>query len=62
MKRAVFYRGCSIQNEKQRYLIVTPAQTKISTKNAESFEDCKNWIDRQLAHWAIEKLNLESKE
>jgi hypothetical protein len=50
MKRIIYYRGCMIHNHERRGLvIITPAQNKILIKNALTFDECKGWIDRNLA-------------
>lgn len=50
-----WYQGCIIVPADLGFLIQFPSGNKVLIKNASSFADCRNWIDRQLAHWAIEK-------
>lgn len=56
-----YYRQCTItgnHEKKQGFLVTTPAKTQILLKNATTLQECKIWIDRQLAHLAIEQTNL----
>jgi len=50
-----YYRGCSLTPQEVGFLIQFPSGNKVLIKDAKSFEDCQKWIDRQLAHLAIEK-------
>ncbi len=49
------YRGCTITPQALGFLIQFPSGDKVVIKDGLSFEDCQKWIDRQLAHLAIEK-------
>ncbi|MEG3920712.1 MULTISPECIES: hypothetical protein [unclassified Microcoleus] len=49
------YRDCTITPQDLGFLIQFPSGAKVLIKDAKSFEDCQKWIDRQLAHLAIEK-------
>jgi hypothetical protein len=64
MKRAIFYRGCTIHNyeEERGLVIITPTLQKICIKNALIFDECKWWIDRNLAKLAINKIMEQQKE
>ena len=56
-----YYRQCTITDnheKKQGFLVTTSAQRQILLKNAKTLKECKVWIDRQLAHLAIEQTNL----
>lgn len=50
------YRSCTITPQKVGFLIQFTSGDKVLIKDACSFADCHNWIDRQLAHWAIERV------
>jgi len=50
-----WYRGCIITPQELGFLIQFPSGAKVLIKDAKSFQDCQNWIDRQLAHLAIER-------
>lgn len=54
------YRYCTITPQALGLLIQFLFGAKVLIKDAKSFEDCQNWIDRQLAHLAVEKA-LEDK-
>jgi hypothetical protein len=51
-----WYQGCIITPAKLGFLIQFRSGNKVVIKDAKSFEDCHNWIDRQLAHLAIEQM------
>ncbi len=51
-----WYRGCIITPQQVGFLIQFPSGAKVLIKDARSFEDCLKWIDRQLAHLAIERV------
>lgn len=51
-----WYRGCIITPTELGFLIQFPSGNKVLIKDAKFFADCHNWIDRQLAHLAIERL------
>lgn len=50
------YRDCTITPQALGFLIQFPSGAKVLIKDAQSFNDCQNWIDRQLAHLAIERV------
>lgn len=51
-----WYRGCTITPAELGFLIQFTSGNKVLIKDAKSFADCQNWIDRQLAHLAIERV------
>lgn len=51
-----WYRGCIVVTAELGFLIQFPSGAKVLIKDARSFVDCQNWIDRQLARLAIEKV------
>lgn len=57
-----YYRQCTITDnheKKQGFLVITPAKTQILLKNATTLQECKIWIDKQLAKLAIKNANLK---
>ena len=58
MKKIIYYRGCHITNnhdKKVGFMIISPTKQAVYMKDAVTFEQCKEWIDRQLACLAIYK-------
>lgn len=55
----MFYRGCLIIKKEEGYLVITPARKKFLFRDAKCEKDCENWIDRQLANFAIYKVFTE---
>ncbi len=56
MNKIIFYRGCIISPKKEGgFLIETPTKKQIWVKDATILDDCKNWIDKQLARLTIYK-------
>lgn len=50
------YRSCTITPQKRGFLIQFPSGNKVLIEDARSFKDCQNWIERQLALLAIQKV------
>lgn len=50
------YRGCTITLQRLGFLTQFLSGDKVLSKDAFALADCQTWIDRQLAHLAIEKL------
>jgi hypothetical protein len=49
------YKSCLITQTELGFLIEFSSGNKVLIKDAKSFLDCFGWIDRQIAHLAIQK-------
>jgi hypothetical protein len=49
------YQNCTLAPQKVGFLIQSLWGNKVVIKDAKFFADYPKWIDRQLAHYAIEK-------
>ncbi|MEG4197351.1 hypothetical protein QUA45_03560 [Microcoleus sp. Pol12A5] len=49
------YQDCIITPQEVGFLVQFISGGKVLIKDAHFFEDCENWIDRQLTHLTIEK-------
>lgn len=51
-----WYRGCIVTPAELGFLIQFPSGSKVLIEDARSFADCLNWIERQLARLAIQRV------